>query len=244
MKFRYLFIILILIIPIIIITGIYLNSKKLKNENLRFIIPIVDNRTNYDSIILSMELKIPKYYTLKQYIRNESDCITCGEQSYIFYHNPTQETINENDTLIFGFIRPFEKARNIDSTLLSITTYRNVFSEEVLTLNSIDNLLSNLINRLKSDNPEITLIKKDTIIDGNNLNYIEYDYKEYKYYKNIGINYVSFFSKKNIFIQIKLQDLTFNKQLQQDFYKILQSVKIKVEYKGKNEELTKHFQKH
>ena len=85
MKLKYLFISFFLILPIIYFIGYgrYLSEKK--EEQFDFYIPIVDDLKNRDTITLSVKLRLPKYYNFKQYIRNESDCITCGNQEYVFF---------------------------------------------------------------------------------------------------------------------------------------------------------------
>lgn len=245
MKFRYLFLTLIALFPILNVIGDYNYRKTINQEELQFNIIVIDDYKNRDTIIVNTTLDIPKYYTLKKYILNKSDCTTCGDQSNTFYYNPTQESINEDDTLIIGFFRQFEKGRKPDSTLLSVTTYRNVILDDVLAKNTAYEVLKTHIFMVKTDSPNVRLTEKEIFIAGKSFKYVEYEYKyEHKGYRYSGKNYVAYIGQNNIFTRIELQDLTFNKQFQKDFPKILQSVKIKVEYKGKNEELTKHFQKH
>ncbi len=236
MKFRYLFIILILTLPVIKVVKDYQYSKTVNKEELQFKIPVVDDYINWDTVIVNVKLDIPKYYTLKKYIRNNSDCTTCGDQSYTFFSNPTIESVAEDDTLIVGFFKQFEKGRKPDSTLLSITTYRNLLIQDIKSEKLVNEMLSNHIDRVKADAPNAKLIQKEIIIEGDFFRYIEYENKG----KQNSIKcYVAFFCQKNLVLRIKIEDLTFNKQFQKDFYRILQSVKIKVEYTGENAEIKK-----
>ncbi|MBW6482813.1 MAG: hypothetical protein K0B10_07110 [Vicingaceae bacterium] len=242
MKFRYLFLTLIALFPILKAIGNYNYRKTINQEELQFKIIVIDDYINWDTLVVNIKLDIPKYYTLKKYILNESDCITCGNQLYTFYYKPTDESKNENDSLVYGFLGPEKNGKDIDSTLLKVIIYRYIFHSEILEPYSSELHTKQFIKYMKLDAPDIdiTLI---THLNNNRkkTNIVQYEILKSAFPRKYTL---SFLDSKNIGIQISLHDLTFNKQIQKDFYKILPSVKIKVEYKGKNEALTKHFQKH
>lgn len=242
MKFKFLFILLMVILPILKIIGGYEYSKTVNKEHLQFKILVIDDYINWDTIIVNIKLDIPEYYTLKKYVLNESDCITCGNQLYTFYYKPTEESKNENDSLVYGFLGSEKNGKDSDSSLFSVIIPRYIFHSEILEPYSSELRTKHFIKYMKFDTPDtdITLI---THLNNNRkkTNIVQYEILKSAFPRK---HTLSFLDSKNIGIRISLHDLTFNKQLQKDFYKILQSVKIKVEYKGKNEELTKHFQKH
>lgn len=237
MKIRYIFLVLIIVLPIIMIVGYFKYHQTVNKEKLIFKIPIVDDGYNNDTIFLTIDLNIPKYYTLKQYIRNESDCITCGDQQYVFYKEPEKETLAEGDSVTIFFFKSKEEGREIDKTLLSITAFKNVFSGEILERTFIGEKICNRKFELdKSIFTESKIINQEYIDNNKKVFVLEYECIECEF---IGAKSVSYIVNKNIPISFELSDLTFDNELKKDFYKILQSVKIKVEYKGENVEIKK-----
>ena len=240
MKFRYIFLLLIVGLPLLITVGYYRYNQTVNKEEIQFKIPIIDDYKSWDTIILNIKFEIPKYYSLKKYIYNRSDCITCGDQKYVFYKNPTEESIGEKDSLIYGFYGQNKKGREIDSVILSVITYRNIFQDEIINHYSSKSATKNQIARLKAENPDIKIkTTKLTQKNGVKIDCIEYGITSpYNY----GQHSLSFISSGNTIIVLELQDLTFNNELSLDFFKTLQSVQIKVEYKGENENLMKLLQ--
>lgn len=221
MKFRYLFLTLIALFPILSIIGDYNYRKTVKEEIINFNIEVLnDNHEIIDTISLKIKLKIPKYYTLKKYVLNESDCITCGSQYYKFYKNPTIETIAENDTIIYGFIPPFDKNREIDSVTFIIKTYRNVFTTELNEIRTQKTLIEKLITREKMYYG--FYIDYKTFNIGNDIN--KRNIVLYEVENEIYIT--SYFVSNNIPIEIHLSPFIKDNKLRTDFYKLLKSIKI------------------
>lgn len=218
MKFRYLFLTLIALFPILNVIGDYNYRKTVKEEIINFNIEVLnDNQEIVDTISLKIKLNIPKYYTLKKYTINISDCITCGNQYYTFYKNPTQETISENDTIITGFFSS-DKNRNIDSITLNIFTYRNLFitdlNEKCTQNTAIEIFIANAKNDSDSDYKILNI--------GNDIN----ERNVVLYEDQYGIHIKSFFVSNHIPIRINLSFFKKDNKLKNDFYKLLKSVKI------------------
>lgn len=221
MKFRYLFLTLIALFPILNVIGDYNYRKTVNEEIINFNIEVLnDNHERIDTISLKIKLNIPKYYTLKKYTKDLSDCTTCGSQYYTFYKNPTIETIAENDTIIYGFIPPFDKNREIDSVTFTIRTYRNLFDTELEIKNSVEDCIELFLHRAKSEsNIKYTLINIGS--ESNKRYIIFYKYKSTTFF-------MSYFVTRNIYVLVSLNNSTQNKELEYDFFKLLKSVKVEI----------------
>lgn len=243
MKFRYLFLLLIFVLPIIKITGDYQYSKTVNKEELIFYIPIVDDIEKEDTLTITVQLDVPKYYTLKQYIRNNSDCITCGDQQYVFFKNPEKETILEGDSLDIGFFKAIEEGRKKDEIVLSIITFKNVFAGEILEYEFQEEELTMIyFEKAKSEVPNFKKVGEKYVLNKGNrilcLNII------CPICEQNGRVLFANIVKKNIPLWIKLEDLTKDEKLTKDFYKIIESINMKVEYKGENKKFIQLFQRH
>ena len=219
MKFRYLFLTLIALFPILNIIGDYNYRKTVKEEIINFNIEVLnDDHEIVDTISLKIKLNIPKYYTLKKYTKNISDCITCGNQYYIFFKNPTQETISENDTIITGFYNEsFDKNRKIDSVTFNIITYRNLFISELTEIRTQKTLIEKFITREKMFYG--FYIDYKIINIGNDIIIVLYE-------ENNKTHITSFFVCNNIPIEIHLSPFIKDNKLKTDFYKLLKTIKI------------------
>ena len=216
MKFRYLFLTLIALFPILKAIGDYNYRKTVKEEIINFNVEVLnDNNESVDTIFIKIKLNIPKYYTLKKYTKDLSDCTTCGSQYYKFYKNPTKETKAENDTIIHGFIPQFNKNREIDSVTFIIKTYRNLFESELDIKNSEQELLDLFIRSSKIDS-DIDF----TILNIWTTKYIVI------YEDKMGIHIKSYYIANNIPISVVLNIYIHDIKIKYDFYKLLKSIKI------------------
>jgi hypothetical protein len=243
MKFKYLLIAFLLLFPILYLIGYVRYLSNTKSEELVFNIPIVDDIENRDTIILKIELRVPRYYNFRQYIRNESDCITCGNQQYVFFKNPEKQTIEEGDSVRIGFYKMWEDGRERDKTLLSINTYKNVFTGEILEQKfSDDELILNSYEKIKSWSQGVQSYKKRYVSNnGNNILCLDFNIINKRNNESCIETSINL---KNIPISIILNDLTLDGELKEDFYKIVNSMDFKMDYTGNNEELIYLFNNH
>lgn len=230
------------ILPILKIIGEYQYSKTVNKEQIQFKIKIWDfgdngNLKSVDTLLVSVTFNLPKTYSIKKYNHYNSDCLGCESQGYSFFINPSNETKNESDSLSFEWISRVDTLRGIDSVVLSINTHLDIFKSYLSDKSSSNDIITSFKDELKSYNPYYRFSK----ITEHQNSTGKYSILNYSLDNNYS---VSVFCVGEIFIKFNLKDQSFNTNGSISFYKILQSVKIKVEYKGKNEELTKHFQKH
>lgn len=95
---------LFLTFPLIKLIGFYLHHKHTFEEVLKFEIEVLGKTQNViDTVLIEIIFDVPNYYTLKQHKKVFSDCITCGNQYYLLYKNPSKETMSEKDTIFEGF---------------------------------------------------------------------------------------------------------------------------------------------
>ena len=243
MKFRYLLIVFFLLFPTLYLVGYVRYLSNTRSEELVFNIPIVDDLKNRDTIVLTVDLRLPLYYDFKQYIRNESDCITCGDQRYVFFKSPEKQTITEGDSVIIGFFKPKEDRREKDKTSLSLSTFKNLFSEEIHGREvSGDEMTLNYFKKRKLWNPGVESYNINYMSNnGNQILCIDFNSE----HKRFNENYVeSCITYQNIYISIGLNDLTLDSKLKQDFYKIVESIDMKINYSGENEALINLFSNH
>jgi hypothetical protein len=241
MKLKYLSLAFFLILPLLYFVGY---NKCLNNtKTLVFNIPIVDNLKDRDTIVLTIDLRVPRYYNFNQYIRNESDCITCGDQQYVFFKNPEKQTITEGDSVRIGFYKQWEDGRKRDRTSLSIITYKNVFEGEILDRQFVqEELMLNWFEKIKTMYSLVELNdKRDVSNNGNKTLCIDYNIVNERYNENC---LETSFLYKKIPVSIRLNDLTLDDELNEDFYKIVNSIDVKIEYKGDNDDLTDLFSNH
>lgn len=116
---------------------------------------------------------------------------------------------------------PSYRKKEIDSTYISIETYRNFFEEEAFFSSSEKEVLKNRLNSLKF---ETKLVSYKIINIGS------YNKERYVLFfdANQSFNYESFYFYKGVPLRIKLIDFSRKKDIKIDFYRLLNSVRIRI----------------